>query len=53
MMQPGADMSSCAVQSRVQGHLLLDPTADEAYQEDGHLLLAYMPQANLVCPGSA
>ena len=36
------------VQSRVEGHLLLDPTADEAYEEDGALLLAYMPQASLV-----
>ena len=36
------------VQSRVEGHLLLDPTADEAYEEDGGLLLAYMPQASLV-----
>lgn len=39
------------MQSRVEGHLLLDPTEDEAYQEDGGLLLAYMPQASLVgCP---
>jgi len=38
----------CPVQSRVEGHLLLDPTEDETYQEDGGLLLAYMPQANLV-----
>lgn len=37
------------MQSRVEGHLLLDPTEDEAYREDGGLLLAYMPQANLVC----
>lgn len=38
------------MQSRVDGHLLLDPTDDEAYQEDGGLLLAYMPQASLVSP---
>ena len=36
------------MQSRVEGQLLLDPTADEAYEEDGGLLLAYMPQASLV-----
>ena len=36
------------MQSRVEGHLLLDSTENEAYREDGGLLLAYMPQANLV-----
>ncbi|CAL5218402.1 g77 [Coccomyxa viridis] len=40
-------VSACRV-SRVEGHLLLDPTENEAYREDGGLLLAYMPQANLV-----
>ena len=29
---------------------MLDPTEDEAYQENGGLLLAYMPQASLVGP---
>lgn len=37
----------CA-QSRVDGHLLLDPTIDEAYREDGSALLAMMPSANAV-----
>lgn len=35
-------------QSRVGGQLLLDPTADESYHEDGAVLLAMMPTANLV-----
>lgn len=39
---------SCALQSRVDGHLILDPTMDEAYREDGSALLAMMPSANAV-----
>lgn len=40
-------VSACSV-SRVGGQLLLDPTADESYHEDGAVLLAMMPTANLV-----
>ncbi len=36
------------MQSRVGGQLLLDPTADESYHEDGAVLMAMMPTANLV-----
>ena len=36
------------VQSRVDGHLLLDPTADEADREDASALLAMMPSSNEV-----
>ncbi len=36
------------LQSRVDGHLLLDPTIDEAYREDGSALVAMMPSANAV-----
>ena len=32
----------------MSGHLLLDPTTDEEHQQDGSLMLAMMPQANLV-----
>jgi len=32
----------------VDGHLLLDPTIDEANREDGSALLAMMPSANAV-----
>lgn len=32
----------------MSGHLLLDPTLDEEHQQDGSLMLAMMPQANLV-----
>lgn len=38
------------LQSRVDGHLLLDPTADESYREDASAMLAMMPSANLVGP---
>lgn len=39
------------LQSRVGGQLLLDPTSDETYREDGMVLMAMMPTANLVrCP---
>ncbi|KAK9824136.1 hypothetical protein WJX72_008040 [[Myrmecia] bisecta] len=40
-------VTACSV-SRVAGQLLLDPTADEAFREDGSVLLAMMPAANLV-----
>ena len=40
------------VQSRVGRQLLLDPTTDEAFREDGSLQLALMPTSNLVCPPS-
>ncbi|CAL8463888.1 g3423 [Coccomyxa elongata] len=40
-------VSACSV-SRVDGHLLLDPTVDEACREDGSALLAMMPSANAV-----
>ena len=46
-----ADEGSCnclTLQSRVGGELLLDPTADESYHEDGGVLMAMMPNANLV-----
>ena len=36
------------LQSRVNKQLLLDPTEDEAYREDGSLMLAMMPTNNLV-----
>lgn len=36
------------LQSRVKGQLLLDPTSDESYHEDGTVLMAMMPTANLV-----
>ena len=36
------------MQSRVAGELLLDPTTDESYHEDGAVLMAMMPNANLV-----
>ena len=36
------------VQSRVGGQLLLDPTSDEIYHEDAAVLMAFMPNANLV-----
>lgn len=36
------------LQSRVGGQLLLDPTSDESYHEDGTVLMAMMPTANLV-----
>lgn len=37
-------------QSRVDGTLLLDPSADEAYREDASVLLAMMPSTDLVRP---
>lgn len=37
-----------SVQSRVDGTLLLDPSADEAYREDASALLAMMPSTDLV-----
>lgn len=40
----------CPVQSRVEGSLLLDPSADEAHREDAGLLLAFMPTCNEVRP---
>ena len=40
--------NSQPLQSRVGGHLLLDPTSDETYHEDGMILMAMMPSANLV-----
>ena len=36
------------MQSRVGGQLLLDPTLDEGYRENGSCLLAMMPQQNKV-----
>lgn len=36
------------LQSRTAGQLLLDPTTDEAYREDGSLLLAMMVPSSLV-----
>jgi exosome complex component MTR3 len=36
------------LQSRVDGSLLLDPTADEAFREEAGLLLALMPTSNEV-----
>lgn len=36
------------LQSRVGGELLLDPTTEESYHEDGAVLMAMMPNANLV-----
>ena len=36
------------MQSRVGGELLLDPTSDESYHEDGAVLMAMMPTANTV-----
>lgn len=40
------------LQSRMEGRLLLDPTADESYREEGGLLLALMPTANEVRRGA-
>lgn len=40
-------VSACSV-SRVEGGLLLDPSADETHREDGGLLLALMPTCNEV-----
>ena len=40
--------SSLCVQSRVEGQLLLDPTADESYREEASALLALMPSINEV-----
>ena len=36
------------LQSRVDNQLLLDATSDEAFQEDGSILLAMMPSLNQV-----
>lgn len=36
------------LQSRVKGQLLLDPTSEESYHEDGTVLMAMMPTASLV-----
>ena len=36
------------MQSRVAGQLLLDPTSDESYHEDGAVLMAMMTSSNLV-----
>jgi exosome complex component MTR3 len=36
------------VQSRIEGGLLLDPSADETYREDGGVLLAYMANSDKV-----
>lgn len=36
------------MQSRIGGQLLLDPTVDESYREDGGCLLALMPTQNKV-----
>ena len=41
-------VSLCCLQSRVEGGLLLDPSADETHREDGGLLLALMPTCNEV-----
>ena len=38
--------SGVSVQSRVEGHLLLDPTSEEAAREDAGVLLAMLPSAN-------
>ncbi|KAL3153408.1 hypothetical protein ABBQ38_011746 [Trebouxia sp. C0009 RCD-2024] len=40
-------VSACSV-SRVKGQLLLDPTSEESYHEDGTVLMAMMPTASLV-----
>ncbi len=43
-------------QSKVDGHLLLDPTSDESFREDGSMLLATLGAsgdiAHLVASGS-
>ena len=45
---PSLDPLPGTLQSRVKGQLLLDPTSDETYHEDGTVLMAMMPTANLV-----
>ena len=38
----------CDMQSRVDGHLLLDPTSDESYRGDAGCTVAMLPASNKV-----